>query len=420
MFQGSVNFAGVAGDNIISATGPGCGSACGGVTEFAAGGGANGWRIRVNDSQLAWDDAPGPIAGNLYDIQSTSCHEFGHALGLGHTGVTGSTMVGGPVAGSVIRRSIEADDIAGVQAVYGPVAPAKPRITGFTGTPIVGMTISVAGMSFAATGNEVWFTNMAANSLPLVVAGLPSTAGGTQIDVVIPASAARGHVAVRTPGLAGSNLSNVWPIDVGAVPPVLTSISPNPVPFYSVPAPTMTLVGTGLDAVSSVDVGGVVLSGSAIATSPTQITFTLPPLPSIGTHPVTATSPSGGTSAPIPLDVIPTAPPVLVVPSVTATGITFTATTYATPGDLVFLTFSLSNIPSVLPGIVSLGLGNGFAQLFWFPGQVANPLQGSTTLSFTVPPGLAGNSFYFQAVAVAPSLAVPFATTGLHSTFVFF
>jgi len=420
MFQGSVGFAGVAGDNIISATGPGCGSACGGVTEFAPGGGTNGWRIRVNDSQLAWDDAPGFIAPNLYDIQSTSCHEFGHALGLGHTSISGSTMVGGPVAGSVTRRSIEADDIAGVQAIYGIVAAAKPRITGFTGSPVVGMTISIAGMNFAAAGNEVWFTNLAANSLPVVVPSLPSTGGGTQIDVVLPANAARGHVAVRTPGSAGSNLSNVWPIDVGAVPPVLTSISPNPVPFYSSPSPTMTLTGTGLGAVSIVDLGGVMLTGAQITVSPTQITFTLPDLPSIGSLPVTATSPSGGTSAPVTLDVGPTDPPVLLAPSITATGLTFTATTYGTPGDLVFLAFSASNVPSVLPGIVSLSLGNAFAELFLFPAQTADPLQGATTTSLVVPPGLAGNVVYFQGAALPPALPLPLPTTNLASTLIFF
>ena len=31
-------------------------------------------------------------SGNQFDIQSVACHEFGHALGMDHSGVAGATM----------------------------------------------------------------------------------------------------------------------------------------------------------------------------------------------------------------------------------------------------------------------------------------------------------------------------------------
>ena len=63
------------------------------------------------------------------DLQGVSTHEYGHALGLGHTGVGGATMTP-PISGSGISaRSIAADDQAGVQFIYGVKSASKPTIT---------------------------------------------------------------------------------------------------------------------------------------------------------------------------------------------------------------------------------------------------------------------------------------------------
>ena len=50
------------------------------------------------------------------DLVTVAAHEFGHALGLAHSSVNGALMYpyyGGP------HRKLEADDIAGIQALYG-------------------------------------------------------------------------------------------------------------------------------------------------------------------------------------------------------------------------------------------------------------------------------------------------------------
>ncbi|MCK6574566.1 matrixin family metalloprotease [Myxococcota bacterium] len=75
--------------------------------------------IKYNGVDHQWahyDDAPG--FDPRVDIASVGAHESGHALGLGHSQIEGSTMWPSTGPGDTSNRSLGADDIQGVCEVY--------------------------------------------------------------------------------------------------------------------------------------------------------------------------------------------------------------------------------------------------------------------------------------------------------------
>lgn len=80
---------------------------------FGAGGNIAG-DVHFDNANL-WSDGGG---GGTIDFYTVALHELGHALGLAHSTVAGSVMEA-TYAGQ--RRVLTADDIAGIQAIYGPV-----------------------------------------------------------------------------------------------------------------------------------------------------------------------------------------------------------------------------------------------------------------------------------------------------------
>ncbi|HMJ16428.1 MAG TPA: matrixin family metalloprotease [Polyangiaceae bacterium] len=65
-------------------------------------------------------------AAPAIDLEAVLTHEVGHLIGLDHTRVPGATMVAETQAfGTQELRSLDADDIAGVCAMYPPRAPAS-------------------------------------------------------------------------------------------------------------------------------------------------------------------------------------------------------------------------------------------------------------------------------------------------------
>ena len=107
---GSVFIDGAVGSNVLAhAYQPG--------TELFFGAGGNIAGDLHFDNGNAWSD--GGSAGTI-DFYTVALHELGHALGLGHSTVVGSVMeafYGGA------RRTLTADDIAGLQSIYGAPVP---------------------------------------------------------------------------------------------------------------------------------------------------------------------------------------------------------------------------------------------------------------------------------------------------------
>jgi hypothetical protein len=210
-YQGLAPDPGGTDDNVFSELG----GLSGGTLAFCELPAGDGWRIRFY-RDVTWYDGPGPpppLGNGHKDLQGVATHEYGHALGLDHSTISVElTMFPGSSTDFVGRRSLEPDDIAGIQAVYGVKSPTKPRVTGYE---LLAGQVLVRGENFAAAGNEVWFTRVGpgADGTPARAVGLASSAGGTELLVPIPADAGSGDLLVRVPGSTGASLSNAYPFD---------------------------------------------------------------------------------------------------------------------------------------------------------------------------------------------------------------
>ena len=98
---------------------------------------SNGWRIRYYAQPWIFYDNPvnGPNGNEHYDLQGVACHEYGHALGLGHSNDPDATMFPTSLLNATPWRSIEADDQLGVRFIYGTADPAKPHVAGTPTSP---------------------------------------------------------------------------------------------------------------------------------------------------------------------------------------------------------------------------------------------------------------------------------------------
>jgi len=187
----------------------------GGVLAFTITPIADGWTISYYSS-WTWQDGPGSVFGGI-DIQGVACHEIGHSLGLGHSTVGGATMFASVSGTGTAQRSIEADDIAGIQAIYGVKSASKPAITGLGGSTDIGKSLQIFGSNFSDFDNEVWFTKAdPSDGIPVKVTGVGAGGGGTFIAVTVPFGVQDGEVLVKnSAGSTGANLSNAFPIDIG-------------------------------------------------------------------------------------------------------------------------------------------------------------------------------------------------------------
>jgi hypothetical protein len=64
-------------------------------------------------------------SGGFY-IEDIAAHEFGHALGLGHSASVAATMYPSVSTCNTGNRTLDADDIAGVRALYPLMVPGVP------------------------------------------------------------------------------------------------------------------------------------------------------------------------------------------------------------------------------------------------------------------------------------------------------
>lgn len=115
---------------------------------------------RIIDTDIVfWDGAfkfftgTSGCSGGLY-IEDIATHEFGHAVGLGHSSVSGSTMYPSVSYCSTNARSLSEDDKQGVEALY----PSAATNT----SPQVRISSPSSGSSFA-DGSTLTFSGTASD-----------------------------------------------------------------------------------------------------------------------------------------------------------------------------------------------------------------------------------------------------------------
>jgi len=211
-WNGNASNVGGGNDNIISSLS----GSSGGVLAYTETPISNGWRIRFYGDAWNWHDGPGTVSSGI-DIQGVACHELGHALGLGHTTVNGSTMLAYISGTGQPQRSIQSDDINGVRAIYGAMSAAMPSVASITGNISLGGNITITGTNFSATGNTLWLQSNvldsgAAGGNFVKVTGLSSSNGGTVINMTLPTAGWEGgEIHVQSNGTSNSNLSESHP-----------------------------------------------------------------------------------------------------------------------------------------------------------------------------------------------------------------
>ncbi len=214
-WNGNASGIGGGNDNIISSIG----GSSGGVLAYTETPINDGWRIRFYGDAWNWQDGPGSVTFGI-DMQGVGCHELGHALGLGHTTANGATMTAFISGTGQGQRSIQQDDINGVQYIYGVMASSMPSIDSITGSLVPGGTVTITGSGFSTSTNRIWLqsdivdgTNAGGDHV--TITNVPSTNNGTQLSFVLPSSGWQGgalHVKSDV-GSAGSLLSESHPFD---------------------------------------------------------------------------------------------------------------------------------------------------------------------------------------------------------------
>ncbi len=216
----------------------------------------------------------------------------------------------------------------------------EPNITGFAPTTgIIGQTITVTGTNFTGA-TDVTFNGVSAITFTVV--------SSTQIDVVVPAGASTGLIAVTTPDGTDNSSTNFTVIpDVGSFTPASGEVGD-----------VITINGSGFTGATSVSFNGT--SASFTVNSDIDISATVPNGATTGL--VTVVTPSGPNTSSTNFTVVPTITgfvPGSGIPgtSVVITGYAFTgATAVAFNGtSTTFTVDSYSQITAAVPAGATTG-----------------------------------------------------------------
>ena len=176
----------------------------------------------VFNNTLPWNSYRGAFRRTtsgalLNEFYRTALHEFGHSLGLQHPNDYGQNV--SAIMNSTLsdNYTLTADDIGGVQSMYGSTAPSAPGVPGdFTATSS-GSTINLAWSAPTSGGTPTAYTIEAGSSSGL--ANLASFSTGSTATSYSAGGVANGsyYVRVKATNAAGSSpASNEALLTVGS------------------------------------------------------------------------------------------------------------------------------------------------------------------------------------------------------------
>ena len=181
-------------------------------------------------------------------IEDIAAHEFGHALGMDHSGVSGATMRGSYNSCSTSPRTLSADDVAGIEALYPPTGntPAPSSPTNLTAVTSAASPETAIDLAWADTsGSESYFAiERSTDGQSFQFVGQNAADDTTFTDPSLSAGGTYWYRVVAGNGGGESAPSNVAWAETAAAPP--PNPDPDPPPTVDPPAaPTAPAPGSG-------------------------------------------------------------------------------------------------------------------------------------------------------------------------------
>ena len=189
----------------------------------------------------------------------------------------------------------------------------------------------------------------------------------------------------------------------------------------------LTLVGSNFTGTTDVKINGVsleVFPPEFTIVDDTTLTVQVGPQTNLGSQSLSVTNAQGTTSTTFAIgaNITPALELVNSDPGFLLTAIPAEILIGSLPNDTVFLQASTSNLPSILPGIVSLGIGNNFTSLIDLGIYVVNPISGYAEASINLPSDLPTGTRFFVQAGVLSSIfpTLPVSVTNIQSGTVLF
>lgn len=166
------------------------------------------------------------------DLQSVALHEFGHALGLGHS-ASGSAVMYASYSSGSNKRAPTADDVDGIMAIYGPIGGGGPTNTPSpsntpsptktpTPTKTTGASTTPGATNTATPGGHGSPTPPLSTSTPTRT---PTPVSGGPTLPPLPTST---PTKTPTPGNLASPTATFTPIPPTTTPKPAATATPNP------------------------------------------------------------------------------------------------------------------------------------------------------------------------------------------------